>query len=70
MQWELEARIEGAVKNEIFNRRELSKMTKLKVVNAIVLSVLPYGCEAWALNKDQLIKVHINHVFIRIEGVS
>ena len=52
-------------------RRELSKQTKLKVVNAAVMPVLMYGCEAWAVWKEQKSKIQATqmNVLRRIEGV-
>ena len=36
--------------SEVVRRRyELSKNTKLKVVNATVIPMLMYGCEAWRI---------------------
>ena len=66
MQREVEARVGcasrviGGLNQAILGRRELSKQTKLKVVNAIVMPVLKYGCEAWAVgkNKSQRFKPH------------
>ena len=50
---------------------ELSKQTKLKVVNAMVMPVLMYGCEAWALRKEQRSKIQATEMnaLRRIEGV-
>ena len=52
-------------------RRELSKQTKLKVVNATVMSVLMLGCEAWAARKEQKSRIQATqmNVLRRIEGV-
>ena len=55
----------------ILGSRELSKQTKLKVVNATVMPVLMYGCEAWAVRKEQKSKIHSTqmNVLRRIERV-
>ena len=57
MDQEVEARIGCATRvirgksQAILRRRELSMQTKLRVVDAMVMPVLMYGCEAWALQK-------------------
>ena len=58
--------------SEAVLRRELSKGTKLKVVNATILPSLLYGCEAWSLTKQQKLKVQVMqmNVLSRIQGVS
>ncbi len=77
MQREVEARVGGAsrviggLNQAILGRRELSKQTKLKVVTATVMPVLMYGCEAWAVRKEQKSKIQATqmNVLRRIEGV-
>ena len=77
MQREVEARVGcasrviGGLNQAILERRELSKQTKLKVVNATVMPVLMYGCEAWAVRKEQKSKIQATqmNVLRRIEGV-
>ena len=77
MQREVEARIGGATRviagmsQEVLRRRELRKQTKLKVVNATVMPVLMYGCEAWAARKEQKSRIPATqmNVLRRIEGV-
>ena len=77
MQREVEARIGGAtrviggISQEVLRRREFSKQTKLKVVNATVMPVLMYGCEAWAARKEQKSRIQATqmNVLRRIEGV-
>ena len=39
------------MRQEVLGRRELSKQTKLKMVNAIMMPVLMYGCEVWVVRK-------------------
>jgi len=65
------SRIIGGMSQAILRRRELSKQTKLKVVNAMVMPVLMYGCEAWALRKEQRSKIQATQMnaLRRIEGV-
>ena len=50
--------------------KELSKQTKLRVVNAM-MPVLMYGCKAWALQKEQRRKIEATQMnaLRRIEGV-
>ena len=78
MDKEVEARIGNATRviggmNEMQLRRmELSRSTKLKVVNAIVMPTLLYGCKTWSLSKRQQSKVHATqmNVLRRFEGMS
>ena len=59
MEKEVEARIAmatrmlGGMSDMVLSRRELSKSTKLQVVNATMMPSLPYGCEVWSLTKQQ-----------------
>ena len=78
MQKEMEARIGsatrmiGGMSEAVSRRRELSKGTKLKVVNATMMPSLLYGCEAWSLTKQQQSKVQATqmNVLRRVQGVS
>ena len=78
MEKEVEARIGGATRvigglNDVVPRRkELSRSTKLKVVNATVMPTLLYGCETWTLSKQQQLKVQATQMKVlrRIEGVT
>ena len=47
------SRVIGGLNQAIPGRRELSKQTKLKVVNALVMPVLMYGCKAWQYGKSK-----------------
>ncbi len=51
------SRVIGGLNQAIPGRRELSKQTKLKVVNATVMRVLLYGCTAWAVRKERKSKI-------------
>ena len=42
----------GAIGSTVLGRKELSKGTKLRVVNAMVIPTLTYGCEAWLCRRD------------------
>ena len=74
---EVEARIGSAVRmvrgmrEAVLKRKELSKKTILKVINATMLPALMYGCEAWSLSKQQELKVQATQMRVlrRIEGV-
>ena len=62
----------GAIGNTVLGRKELMKGTKLKVVNAMVIPTLTYGCEVWALqakHKGRIQAVQMR-VLRRIKGVS
>ena len=39
----------GGVSEAVLQRKELSKKTKLNVMNATMLPTLVYGCEVWHL---------------------
>lgn len=79
-QRDIEARIGGSSKimggmsRTILSRGELSRQTKLKVVNAMMMLVLLYGCETWILCKDQKSKIQATQMNtlrrMRIEGVQ
>ena len=43
------AKVIGAVKSEVLERRELSKGTKLRVFNAMAVPTLLYGCKTWTM---------------------
>ena len=74
---EVEARIGSATRviggmNEIVMRRkELSRNTKLKVLNAVMMPTLMYGCEKWSLSKQQQPRVQATQMnaLRRIERV-
>ena len=56
----------------VLRRNELSKNTKLKVVNATMIPTLMYGCEAWSLSKKLQSRVQATQMRVmrRIEGVN
>ena len=77
MEKEIEARIGNATRviggmNAVLRRKELSRSTKIKVVNATMMPVLMYRCETWSLTKKQQSKVQATqmNVLRRIEGVN
>ena len=41
----------GAMRSEVLERRELSKQTKLRVFNAMVVPTLFYRCEIWTMRR-------------------
>ena len=47
------ARVIGALNEPVWKRKELSRRTKLRVYNAIIVPTLMYGSEMWVLNKQQ-----------------
>ena len=77
MEKEIEARIAmatrlvGGMGDTVLSRWELSKGTKLKVVNATMMPSL-YGCEVWSLTKQQQGRVQATQMRVlrRIEGVN
>ena len=63
MEKEVEARIESAVRmiggrsEAVLRRKDLSKKTKLKVMDATMLPTLVYGSEMWNLSKQHKSRV-------------
>ena len=59
----------GGINEMMLRRKELSRCTKLEVVNATVMPTLMYGCETWSLSKRQQSKIQATqmNVFRRIE---
>ena len=47
------ARVIGVLNEPVWKQKELSRRTKLRVYNAIVVPTLVYGSETWVLNKQQ-----------------
>ena len=75
---EVEARIAnatrmiGGMSEVVLRRNELGKNTKLKVVNATMISTLMYECEAWSSLKKLQSRVQATQMRVlqRIEGVN
>ena len=66
------SRMVGAIGSMVLGRKEVSKGTKLRVVNAMVIPTLMYGCEAWALQVRHKggVQAMQMRVLRWIEGVS
>ena len=47
------ARVIGVLNEPVWKRKELSRRTKLRVYNAIVVPTLMYESKTWVLNKKQ-----------------
>ena len=45
------ARVVGAMRKKVLERRELRKKTKMRVFNAMVVPTLLNGCESWTLQR-------------------
>ena len=62
----------GGMNETVLKRKELSRSTKLKVVNATMIPTLFYGCETWCLSKHLQSRVQATqmNVLRQIEGVS
>ena len=45
------ARVIGAMRKEVLERRELKKATKMRVYNAMVIPTMLYGSETWTVMK-------------------
>ena len=61
----------GSLSKRVFCNRRLSVRTKILVYKAICISVLLYGCEAWALHRHQFRKLEFFHIkcLLRILGL-
>ena len=78
MEKEVEARIGsakqviGGLSEIVLRRKELSRNTKLKVMNATMMPTLLYGSETWSLSKKQQSRIQATqmNVLRRIEGLS
>ena len=60
----------GAIGRTVLGRKELTKGTKVRVVNAMLIPTLTYGCEAWTLqarHKGQIEAAQMR-ALRRIEG--
>ena len=66
------AKVVGAMRKEVLERRELMKKTKLRVFNVMVMPTLIYGCETWIMQRRHESKLQASEMmFLRsVEGVS
>ena len=78
MEKEVEARIGsatqviGGMSEIVLRRKELSRNTKLKVMNATLMPTLLYGCETWSLSKKKQSRIQATQMKVlrQIEGLS
>ena len=65
-------RMIGGMSEAVLQWKELSKKTKLKVMNATILPTLVYRCKVWKLSKHQESRVQATQMRLlqRIEGES
>ena len=66
------SKVIGAMRKEIIDRRELSKSTKLRVINATVMPTLLYACETWTLLERHKSRIQALEMrcLRRVEGVT
>ena len=66
------SKVIGATRKEIIDRRELSKSTKLRVINATVMPSLLYACETWILLERHKSRIQALEMrcLRRVEGVT
>ena len=64
------ARMVGALRSEVFERKLLSKATKLRVINAMVVTTLRHGSETRTLEGRHRSKIQAMEMryFRRVEG--
>ena len=62
----------GALRSEVIEHKELSKATKLRVINAMVVPTLLYGSETWTLQRRHRSKIQAMEMryLRRVEGVT
>ena len=66
------ARVRGAMRKEVLERKELKKATKMRVYNAIVLPTMLYGSETWTVMKRHESRLGATEMAYlrRVEGVT
>ena len=62
----------GALRRQVIERKEVSKATKLRVINTMVVLTLLYGSETWIVQKRHKSKTQAMEMrYLRtIEGVT
>ena len=64
-------RMVGALRRQVIERKELSKATKLRVINAMVVPTLLYGSETWTLQKRYRSRIQAMEMrYLRKIGVT
>ena len=64
-------RMVGALRRQVIERKELSKTTKLRVINAMVVPTLLYGRETWTLQKRHRSRIQAMEMrYLRKIGVT
>ena len=66
------ARVVGAMRKKVLERRELQKTTKRRVFNAMVVPTLLYSCETWTIKMRHESKLQAFEMMSlrRVEGVT
>ena len=66
------ARVIGAMRKEVLERRELKKATKMRVYNAMMIPTMLYGSETWTMMKRYESRLETTEMAYlrRVEGVS
>ena len=66
------ARVRGAMRKEVLERRELKKATKMRVYNSMVIPTMLYGSETWTMMKRHESRLGATEMAYlrRVEGVT
>ena len=50
--------------DSILKSRDITLLTKVRIVKAMVFPVVTYGCESWTIKKAENLIKHVNNTFM------